>query len=73
MLQSIRRSYEKAAVGSLIALSSAVALADDPFTAAMADATTKVGTYAAALVGLSAVGVGFMIAVKYVKKIKGAA
>jgi hypothetical protein len=44
----------------------------DPFTTAMADATTRVGTYAAALVGLAAVGVVFMIAIKYVKKIPGA-
>jgi hypothetical protein len=51
-----------------------LAFADgDPFTTAMTDATTKVGTYAAALVGLSAVGVVFGIAIKYVKRIKGAA
>ncbi len=41
----------------------------DPFTAAMTEATTKVGAYAAALVGLGAVAVVFMIALKYVKKI----
>ena len=41
----------------------------DPFTTAMTEATTKVGTYAAALVGLGAVAVIFMIALKYVKKI----
>ena len=41
----------------------------DPFTAAMTEATTKVSTYAAALVGLGAVAVIFMIALKYVKKI----
>ena len=41
----------------------------DPFTTAMTNATTKVGLYAAALVGLSAVAVVFMIAMKYVKKI----
>lgn len=40
-----------------------------PFDAAMTSATTNVGTYAAALVGLSAVAVVFMIAMKYVKKI----
>lgn len=41
----------------------------DPFTTAMTEATAKVGTYAAALVGLGAVAVIFMIALKYVKKI----
>jgi len=41
----------------------------DPFDTAMAQATTKVGSYAAALVGLSAVAVVFMIAIKYVKRI----
>lgn len=41
----------------------------DPFTAAMTEATTKVGAYAAALVGLGAVAVVFLIALKYVKKI----
>lgn len=41
----------------------------DPFTTAMTSATEKVGVYAAALVGLGAVAVVFMIALKYVKKI----
>lgn len=45
------------------------AQATDPFDAAIAEATTKVGSYAAALVGLSAVAVVFMIAMKYVKRI----
>lgn len=55
---------------SLAALAAtAPAFADDPFTAAMTSATTSVGTYAAALVTLSAVAVVFMIGMKYVKKI----
>lgn len=45
----------------------------DPFTAAIESATSNVNTYAAALVGLSAVSVVFMIGMKYVKKIRGAA
>jgi hypothetical protein len=44
----------------------------DPFTTAMTDATTKVGTYGAALVGLAAAGVVFGVAIKYVKRIRGA-
>jgi len=47
----------------------ALATPADPFTTAMTTATTKVGLYAAALVGLGAVAVVFMIALKYVKKI----
>lgn len=64
------RNLAVLALASLPALSFAQA---DPFTTAMTDATTKVGTYAAALVGLAAVGVGFAIAIKYVKRIRGAA
>lgn len=45
----------------------------DPFDTAMTAMTTKVGAYAAALVGLAAVSVGFMIAIKYVKKLPRAA
>lgn len=59
-----------AAVALAVASVSAFA---DPFTDAMTSATTSVGTYAAALVGLSAVSVIFMIGMKYVKKIRGAA
>lgn len=46
--------------------------AADPFDAAMTDVTAKVTDYAGALVGLAAVAVAFMVAVKYVKKISGA-
>jgi len=45
----------------------------DPFSTAITEATTKVGLYAAALVGLSAVAVIFMITMKYVKRIPRAA
>jgi len=41
----------------------------DPFDAALATATTKVTSYAGAMVGLAAVSVVFLIAIKYVKKI----
>lgn len=47
----------------------AFAQAVDPFATAMTEATDKVGEYASALVGLGAVAVIFMIALKYVKKI----
>lgn len=43
------------------------------FTQAVTQATADIGTYGAALVGVAAVGVVFMVAIKYVKKIRGAA
>lgn len=62
---------------ALIAAAAAPALSFaqevDPFTTAVATITTKVNTYGAALVGLAAVGVVFMVGVKYVKKVRGAA
>lgn len=47
--------------------------AGDPFTDALTEATTKVTSYAGALVGLGAVAVIFMIGLKYVKKLPRAA
>lgn len=68
-------AYAKAGVATTLLLGSigAYAQSADPFDAAMTTATTKVGSYAAALVGLAAVGVVFMIAIKYVKRIPRAA
>lgn len=45
----------------------------DPFDTAVDTITTKVEAYGGALVALAAVGVVFMIGMKYVKKIRGAA
>lgn len=42
-------------------------------TTAMTTASADVAVYGAALIGLSVVGVGFMVGMKYVKKIRGAA
>lgn len=53
--------------------SGAHAAADAAFTSAVTDVSANVATYGGALVGVSAVGVGFMIAIKYIKKIRGAA
>jgi len=55
------------------ALASASAFADDPVTAAMTTASASVTTYATALVSVAVVAVGFMIGIKYIKKIRGAA
>lgn len=43
------------------------------FNSAVQSASADIATYGAALVGVAAVGVVFMIAIKYVKKIRGAA
>lgn len=73
MLKSkLNRALALVSVSALSA-PSVFAQVTDPFDTALADATTAVGGYAAALVGLSAVSVIFMIAMKYVKKIRGAA
>lgn len=47
----------------------AFAQATDPFDAALATVTTKVNGYSASLVGLAAVSVVFIVAIKYVKRI----
>jgi len=66
-----QRGYLKAGVvvGTALVAVPTFAQETDPFDTALATATTKVGAYAAALVGLGAVAVVFMIALKYVKKI----
>lgn len=58
---------------SLGAITNAHAQAAPAFTEAITKTSTDVATYGAALVGVAAVGVGFMIGVKYIKKIRGAA
>jgi len=60
-------------VSSMAATGAAMAQEATPFNTAMSAATSNVSTYGAALVGLAAAGVGFGIAIKYVKKIRGAA
>jgi hypothetical protein len=59
-------------LGSIVA-SPAFAAADAAFTSAMTQTMADIAIYGAALVGAAAVGVGFMIAMKYVKKIPRAA
>lgn len=73
-----KTTIRRFAVPSLLALGPVAAMAQEAggssaFTAAITSATTDIGTYGAALVGVAAVGVVFMIAIKYVKKIRGAA
>lgn len=64
----------KAAAALTCALPVAVfAQETDPGIEAIEALSGKVTTYATALVALSAVGVGFMVAIKYIKKSRGAA
>lgn len=65
----------KGAVGATgLALSGlAMAQETDPFNTAIDTITDKVETYGGALVALAAVGVVFMVGIKYIKKIRGAA
>lgn len=49
------------------------AAAAQAFTDAVTTTTADIATYGAALVGVAAVGIGFVIAIKYLKKIRGAA
>lgn len=58
-----------AAVGTFILSAGAFAQSVDPFTTATTTITDKIETYGVALVGVAAVGVVFMVAMKYVKKL----
>jgi hypothetical protein len=73
MKTQVSKLWKRVAVGAVGLGASAAALADDPFTSAVTDVSSKVATYGAALVGVAAVGVGFAVGIKYVKKIARAA
>ena len=66
------RNLLAVAVGTL-ASAAAMAQETDPFDTVMTTVTTSVTEYAGALVVLAGVSVVFMIGIKYVKKIRGAA
>ena len=74
-VSNVRNTISNKALAAGVVLSAAVpAFAQtDPFTSAVADVKTKVASYGAELVAVAAVGVVFLIAIKYVKKIRGAA
>jgi hypothetical protein len=79
MISKIRNLNQKLAIGSMLALaavSSAFADAADPttvFDSTTAATTTQVTHYGIGLVTMAGVAVGFLIGVKYVKKIRSAA
>lgn len=64
-----------AGIGGLLAtgLAHAQSAGESAFNSAVSSASGDIATYGAGLVGVAAVGVAFMIAIKYVKKIRGAA
>ena len=73
-LQNLRRLARDNAARMGVAvlalpLSMAARAAADPFDTAVTEVTAKVATYGAALVGVAAAAVVFMVAIKYVKKI----
>jgi len=72
---SVRNAISNKILAAGVALSASIpAFAQtDPFTTAVADVKDKVTTYGGELVAVAAVGVVFMIGIKYVKKIRGAA
>lgn len=68
-----RIAFHRARIGAL-ALSAlapvlSFAQAVDPFDTAVTTITDKVTSYGGALVGVAAVGVVFMVAIKFVKKL----
>lgn len=75
--QVFSKFNKQALMGALAVVAAGAARADGEataaFTAAVGSATTNVTSFGVALVALSAVGVAFMIAIKYVKKIRSAA
>jgi hypothetical protein len=76
MFNKVRaKALKLAAVASTLALSAGVVLAQagDPVTAAMTDTQTKAIGYATSLVTLAAATIAFMVGIKYIKKIRGAA
>lgn len=63
----------KAMVGAMLAVPVAVnAQSVDPFQTVVDDLTSKVNGYGLGLAIFAGIGVGFGVAVKYIKKIKGA-
>jgi NhaP-type Na+/H+ and K+/H+ antiporter len=72
--QMNKNTFRLAAVPAILLASVGSAMADTvAFTGAVTSVTADIATYGGALVGVAAVGVGFMVGMKYVKKIRGAA
>lgn len=78
-LRQLAARNQTRAVGAALALTAGAASAQGAsggaaaFADALASASADVAIFGAGLVALSVVGIGFKIAVKYVKNLKGAA
>lgn len=68
-----KQLFAKLAALPALAVSGLALAQTDPVTTAMTTASGQITTYATALVGVAVVAVGFMIGIKYIKKIRGAA
>ena len=74
MKTNLTKSFTALAVlAASVVATTAHAAADAAFTSAVTSVSADIAIYGAALVGVAAVGITFMIAIKYVKKIRGAA
>lgn len=64
-----------APVAGLLALpaQAQTAAAMTAFTDSITEVSTSIGVFGTALVGVTVIGVGFMIVMKYIRKIRGAA
>ena len=68
--------FQKLAVASSLLAANVAAHAEGAqtvVTGAITAAGADVAVYGAAMVGLTVIGVGFMVGIKYIKKIRGAA
>jgi len=57
----------------VVAMAQTAGATTTAFTTAVTAVSGDIATFGAALIGVAAVGVGFMVGMKYVKKIRGAA
>lgn len=71
----MKKSLVALAAGSVAAVVplAAFAQAQAAFTSSITAVTADIATYGGALVGVAAVGVAFMVGIKYIKKIRGVA
>jgi hypothetical protein len=73
MFQTLRTKTLALAVAIAAPVAAFAQEAVDPFQGVLDNVTTKVETYAGSLVVLAGVAVVFMVGIKYIKKLRGAA
>lgn len=69
----IRNLFAAVTASASVIASQAHAAASEAFTTAITSASADIAIYGAALITVAAVGVAFMVGMKYVKKISKAA